>query len=63
MMDASAFHTILLPLRDRGYHTVGTLRTNRIGVYRAGVKKKVQNTLEGIASVIIPKYATTILLF
>ena len=27
-------------LRDRGYHTVGTLRTNRIGVYRAGVKKK-----------------------
>ena len=28
------------PLRDRGYHTVGTIRTNRLGVYKAGVKKK-----------------------
>ena len=27
-------------LREKGFHTVGTLRTNRLGVYKDGVKKK-----------------------
>ena len=27
-------------LREKGFHTVGTLRTNRLGLYKDGVKKK-----------------------